>query len=161
MSLRNEPLDWHLGESEKYLPIYYQNEIAGFFKQEYADEIIRFLNEEARLTKALQKACQDLLKSSGADAPQVKDLMKKYIKMSEPAKHGTRAIAQLLKERQVELDLGKQEFSKFCDSFKVSPLELDSIYAGEPLDDNLLLPLSRILGVPKERLQEIRDKKRE
>jgi hypothetical protein len=102
-------------------------------------------------------ACFDLLKKSDVDTSKVNELVKKYIKNSERPKYGTRAIALLLRERQQELDLGNQEFVKFCDSFKVSPVELNNIYAGETIDDNLLAPLSRILGKSKNDLQQVRD----
>ncbi|WP_026733949.1 hypothetical protein [Fischerella sp. PCC 9605] len=157
MSLRNEPLAWQLEANETYLPVYYKGEIAGFFKQEFTDEVLKFLNEEELLQKALQKACLDLIKNSGGDPKQVKDLIKKYIKMSERPKYGKRAIAALLNERQKELDLDNQEFAKFCDTFKLSPTELHNIYSGEAVEDSLLAPLSRILGISKERLLEVRD----
>jgi hypothetical protein len=157
MSIYSEPSDWQAESSDHFVPVYYQGNLTGFFKQEYADEIIRFLNEQEVLNKALRLACTDLIKKTGGDASQVKNLMKKYIKISERPKYGTRAIALLLKERQKELDLNIQEFTKFCDTFKVSPPELDSIYTGEAIDDNLLAPLSRILGMSKEQLLEVRD----
>ncbi|MFN6530889.1 hypothetical protein [Nostoc sp. ChiSLP03a] len=79
------------------------------------------------------------------------------MKTSERPKYGTRAIAVLLQDRQKELDLSNQEFAKFCDTFKLSPTELNNIYAGEAFDDNLLAPLSRILGITKEQLLKVRD----
>lgn len=139
------------------MPVYHKGDLVGFFKQEYASEIIKFLNEEEVLTKALKIACTDLIKKTGGDTSQVKHVMKKYIKISERPKYGTRAIAVLLGERQKELDLNSQEFTKFCDTFKLSPTELNNIYAGEPVDDIILAPLSRILGISKERLMEVRD----
>ncbi|MHC5732182.1 MAG: hypothetical protein ACYTXY_50605, partial [Nostoc sp.] len=56
----------------------------------------------------------------------------------------------LLNDRKKELDLNHQEFTKFCDSFKLFPDELNNIYAGEAFDDSLLAPISRILGITKE-----------
>ncbi len=157
MSLRNEPQDWQLKSNEPYVPVYYKGDIAGFFKQELASEMIKFLNEDSILKKALQMACIDLINKSGGDASKVNELMKKYIKISERPKHGTRAIALLLRERQEELDLGNQEFLKFCDTFKLSPAELNNIYAGEVINDVLLSPISRILGKSKAELLEVRD----
>jgi hypothetical protein len=157
MSPYNEPTDWQIESSDPFVPVYYQGYLTGFLKHDYADEIIKFLNEQEVLNKALRLACTDLAKKTGGDANQVKNLMKKYIKISERPKYGTRAIALLLKERQKELDLSSQEFTKFCDTFKVSPSELDDIYAGEPIDDNLLAPLSRILGMTREQLLQVRD----
>ncbi|MBE9003650.1 hypothetical protein IQ259_01050 [Fortiea sp. LEGE XX443] len=155
--LRNEPSDWQFDPDAAYLPIYHKGSLVGFFKQEYTSEIIQFLNEEEVLKKALKKACGDLLKKTGGDTSKVNYLVQKYIKVSERPKYGTRAIALLLQERQKELDLNNQEFTKFCDTFKISPTELNSIYAGEAIDDNLLAPISRVLGISKERVQEVRD----
>ncbi|MEH2061756.1 MAG: hypothetical protein V7K50_05685 [Nostoc sp.] len=157
MSLRNEPLDWHFESNEPYIPVYHKGDLVGFFKPEYASEIIKFLNEEEVLKKALKMACTDLIKKLGGDTRKVYYVMEKYIKTSERPKHGIRAIAVLLQDRQKELDLSNQEFAKFCDTFKLSPTELNNIYAGEAFDDSLLAPLSRILGMAKERLLEVRD----
>ncbi|BAY19708.1 hypothetical protein NIES21_55730 [Anabaenopsis circularis NIES-21] len=155
--LRNEPSDWQSHTETSYIPIYHKGSLVGFFKQEYVNEILYFLNEEEVLKKALKKACSDLLKKTGGDTSKVNYLVQKYIKVSERPKFGTRAIALLLQERQKELDLNNQEFAKFCDTFKISPTELNNIYAGEPIDDNLLAPISRVLGISKERVQEVRD----
>ncbi|AFY43184.1 hypothetical protein [Nostoc sp. PCC 7107] len=155
--LRNEPSDWQSDPETSYIPIYHKGSLVGFFKQEYVNEILYFLNEEEVLKKALKKACGDLLKKTGGDTSKVNYLVQKYIKVSERPKYGTRAIALLLQERQKELDLNNQEFAKFCDTFKISPTELNNIYAGEAIDDNLLAPISRVLGISKERVQEVRD----
>ena len=157
MSLRNKPLDWHFESHEPYIPIYHKGDLVGFFKPEYASEIIKFLNEEEVLKKALKMACTDLIKKLGGDTRKVYYLMEKYVKTSERPKHGIRAIAVLLHDRQKELDLSNQEFTKFCDTFKLSPTELNNIYAGEAFDDSLLAPLSRILGIAKEQLLKVRD----
>jgi hypothetical protein len=157
MSLYSEALDWQFEANNPYVPVYYKGDLVGFFKQEYVSEIVKFLNEEAVLSRALKLACSDLLKHTGGDTSQVKRVMKKYIKMSERPKYGTRAIALLLHERQKELDLNSQEFTKFCDTFKLSPTELNNIYAGAAIDDTLLAPLSRILGIAKELLLQVRD----
>jgi hypothetical protein len=163
MSLRNEPLDWQVESNEPFIPVYHKGDLVGFFKPEYASEIIKFLNEEEVLKKALKMACSDLIKKMGGDTRKVYYLMEKYVKTSERPKHGTRAMptavnyAVLLQDRQKELDLSNQEFTKFCDTFKLSPTELNNIYAGEAFDDSLLAPLSRILGMAKERLLEVRD----
>ncbi|WP_066376395.1 MULTISPECIES: hypothetical protein [unclassified Anabaena] len=157
MRLRDEQLDWELDSQDAYVPVYHQGDLVGFFKQDYAEELIKFLNEDEVLKKALKIACVDLLKAAGKDISKVDILMEKYIKISERPKYGTRAIALLLRERQEELDLGNQEFAKFCDTFKLSPTELNNIYAGEEVDDSLLAPLARILGITKERLLTVRD----
>ena len=51
----------------------------GFFKPEYASEIIKILNEEEVLKKALKMACTDLIKKIGGDTRKVNFLMEKYI----------------------------------------------------------------------------------
>lgn len=157
MSLRNEPLDWQVNTQDNYVPIYHKGNLVGFFKQEYANEVIQFLNEDEVLKKALKRACLDVLKATGKDPNKVNHLIKQYIKISERPKYGTRAIAILLRERQAELDLSDSEFTKFCDTFKLSPEELSQIYAGEAVEDSLLAPLTRILNIAKERLLSVRD----
>lgn len=157
MSLRNEPTDWQLGVHESYMPVYYKGAVAGFFRKEYSETIIKQLNEDELLKKALTTACTDLIRQSGGDASQIKELIKKYLKTSELPKSGTFAIAGFLRERQQELDLGDKEFAKFCDTFKVSPVELNNIYAGDKIEDALMAPLARILGKSKDELLKVRD----
>ena len=157
MPLDNESLPWEVESSAPFVPIYNHGNLAGFLKQEYTDKMIKFLNEQEVLAKALKLACTDLIKKTGGDTSQVNSLMKKYIKLSERPKYGTRAIALLLTERQKALDLSSQEFTKFCDTFKLSPSELYDIYAGVDIDDSWLAPLSRILGISKEQLLAVRD----
>ncbi|MBD2205195.1 hypothetical protein H6G33_06105 [Calothrix sp. FACHB-1219] len=161
MSLPNEPSAWQVESSDAFVPVYYKGDLAGFFKKEYAHDIIKFLNEDEVLKKALKLACIDLVKETNGDSKEVSNLIKKYIKMSKRPKYGTRAIALLLTERQKALDLSSQEFAKFCDTFKLSPDALNNIYAGEAIEDNLLAPLSRILGITKEQLLEVRDGSKE
>ncbi|MFH7025125.1 MAG: hypothetical protein ACHBN1_06925 [Heteroscytonema crispum UTEX LB 1556] len=59
--------------------VQYKGKVVEVIKQEYATNLIKFLNEDELLTKALKRACIDLVKQSGGDTSQVKDLMKKYI----------------------------------------------------------------------------------
>jgi hypothetical protein len=121
MSLRNEPLNWQVNSNEACVPVYHKGNLVGFFKEEYVNEIINYLNEYDVLKKALKIACLDLLQKTGGDTSKVNSLIKKYIKLSERPKYGSRAIALLLKERQKELDLSDAEFTKFCDTFKTLP----------------------------------------
>jgi hypothetical protein len=157
MQLRHQANYWQLQTQESYTPVYYKGTLAGFFKKEFANEITNLLNEDEVLKKALTIACSDLLKTSGGDKTQIKTMIQKYLKMSERPKYGTRAIAALLRQRQKELNLNTQDFSKFCDTFKLSAVELNNIYAGGAVEDSLLAPLSRILGISKAELLEIRD----
>ena len=64
---------------------------------------MKFFNDKIG-KKALKTVCIDLLKQLGSDVSKVKEMMRKYIKISERSKHGTRAIAILLFERQQKLD---------------------------------------------------------
>lgn len=157
MSLREEPLDWQLSNHESYQPVYHQGKIAGFLKAELADEVIKYLNDKEILKKALTRACIDIVKQNGGDMNTVKQLIRNYIKLSERPKYGTRAIALFLRERQAEVDLNDQEFMKFCNTFMLSPEQLQSIYAGEPIDDSLIAPLARILNISQTRVLEVRD----
>jgi hypothetical protein len=157
MPTSDESLPWQVEASNPFVPIHHEGNLAGFLNKEYTDQMIKFLNDQEVLAKALKLACLDLIKKTGGDTSQVNNLMKKYIKISERPRYGTRAIALLLSDRQKALDLSSQEFTKFCNTFKVSPAELYDIYAGEEIDDSLLAPLSRILGISKEQLLELRD----
>jgi hypothetical protein len=129
-----------------YVPILYQGSLAGFCSPEYSEEIVQTLNQEERLRKALRIACLDLLRQVGADTSKVDALMKKYMSLAERPKYGPRAVAFLLRERQQDLQVSTQEFVKFCDTFKVSPQQLQSIFAGKSIEPTLMAPIARILG---------------
>lgn len=154
----NKPLPWQFNPNEPYVPIYFEDQVVvGFCRPEYAPRLVELLNEEEKLRKAMHLACLDLLKHSGGDPSQVQALIKKYIKKTERPKHGTGAIAFLLRDRQEELDISDKEFVRFCDSYKLSPEALKEIYAGKKIDNGQLLVLSRILGKSIEELIEVRD----
>jgi hypothetical protein len=136
---------WELG-IDVYVPILYQGSLAGFCSPEYSEEIVQTLNQEERLRKALRIACLDLLRQVGADTSKVDALMKKYMSLAERPKYGPRAVAFLLRERQQDLQVSTQEFVKFCDTFKVSPQQLQSIFAGKSIEPTLMAPIARILG---------------
>lgn len=150
----NNDENWELG-IDVYVPILYQGSLAGFCSPEYSEEIVETLNQERRIRKALRIACLDLLRQAGADTSKVDALVKKYMSLAERPKYGPRAIAFLLRERQQDLRVSTQEFVKFCDTFKVSPKQLQSIFAGKSIDPNLISPISRILGKTNAEVEEV------
>jgi len=157
MSLRNESLSWQFDSKDLYVPIAYEGTVVGYGKPKFAARVVDALNEEDRFSKALQLACFDLLKNSGGDPNRIPDLMRKYLAKAERPKYGTAAIAALLRDRQEGIDIGDEEFAKFCDSYRLSREELKDIHEGKDIADHQLLPLSRILGTSVEELTEIRD----
>jgi len=118
----------------------------GFSKFECANQMVDILNQDEKLYKALYLACYDLIARSGGSSANVNELMQQYLSKVEKPKSGTGAIALLLHDRQAELDLTDEEFTKFCDTFRLSRSELKRIYAGEDIEHSQLAPLSRILG---------------
>lgn len=150
----NNEASWELGH-DLYVPILYQGSLAGFCSPEYSEEIIEILNQEERLRKALRIACLDLLRQAGADSSKVDALMKKYMSLAERPKFGPRAIAFLLRERQQDLQVSTQEFVKFCDTFKLSPKQLQSIFAGKSVEPSLISPIARILGKTNAEVEEV------
>ena len=150
----NNDENWELG-IDVYVPILYQGSLAGFCSPEYSEEIVETLNQERRIRKALRIACLDLLRQAGADTSKVDALVKKYMTLAERPKYGSRAIAFLLRERQQDLRVSTQEFVKFCDTFKVSPKQLQSIFAGKSIEPNLISPIARILGRTNAEVEEV------
>lgn len=155
--LRNQPLDWQINAQNAYVPLAFKGNVVGFVTPESGERILKILNHEESSLKALQLACQDLLGGNGVTPEQIRELMKKYIAMTQRPKGGPLAIAALLRDRQEELDLGTAEFMKFCDSYKLSERSFRLIFAGKPIADDLLPPLARILGKSVEDLTQIRD----
>lgn len=145
---------WELG-IDVYVPILYQGSLAGFCSPEYSEEMVQTLNQEERLRKALRIACLELLRKAGADTSKVDALMKKYMSLAERPKYGPRAVAFLLRERQQDLRVSTQEFVKFCDTFKVSPQQLQSIFAGKSIEPSLIAPIARILGKTTGEVEEV------
>ena len=143
----NQPKLWTSDPNEMYVPISYQGEMVGFCKPNYATQLLETLNGDDKFRKALQLACYDLVAKSGGSPEQINALMQQYLQKAQRPKEGIGAIALYLKERQQELDLTDEEFIKFCNSFRLSPQELDSIYSGQEIDSKQLAPLSRILGL--------------
>jgi hypothetical protein len=157
MPQQDNETNWQYSQKLAYFPIFYEGALIGFGRREVVSKIVKALNDEPVLRKALQMACYDMLNQSGMDTNRVDLLVKKYISKAERPRYGSRAIAAMLRDRQEELNVSDQEFVRFCDSYKISPLELQEIYAGEEIVNSQLGPLSRILAVPVEELMEVRD----
>jgi len=119
---------------------------AGFCTSEQAATIAKSLNETETLRKALHLACYDLVARMGGSSDSVADLVQQYLAKAERPLQGSALIAVLLRERQINLDLTEEKFAKFCDSYRLSPLELHGIYQGIEVESEQLIPLSRILG---------------
>ncbi|MBD1936164.1 hypothetical protein [Microcoleus sp. FACHB-68] len=157
MTQNNNDLPWKFGAKVAYFPIFYEGALVGFGRREYVAKIVQVMNDEEKLRKALELACAELLKQSGGDKRKLDELIQKYLLMADRPKYGSRAIAVMLRDRQAELNVGDQEFARFCDSYRLSPQELQEIYAGEEVINSQLVSLARILGATVEELVEVRD----
>ncbi|MGA7933131.1 MAG: hypothetical protein WCA35_06260 [Kovacikia sp.] len=152
MAKSDSSLPWECNPSDFYVPITYEGKVIGFSKSVYASQIVSNLNHAEKLHRALYMACYDLIARAGDNSATVAELMQQYLTKVERPKSGTGAIVLLLRERQVALDLTDDEFAKFCDSFRLSRVELKGIYAGEEIENSQLAPLSRILGLTADEL---------
>ncbi|MCU0548763.1 MAG: hypothetical protein MUC48_05390 [Leptolyngbya sp. Prado105] len=139
-------LPWECSTQSAYVPLAFEGEVVGFCRPDCAMEIARSLNEAELLQKALQLVCYDLVARSGGSSESVDELVKRYLAKAERPLQGAALVAVLLKERQIDLDLTDDEFAKFCDSYRLSRVELKAIYRGEEVESHQLIPLSRILG---------------
>lgn len=164
MTQTNQALRLQVNHYRSYISVSSEEMEVGFCTPEFAARIVETFNEYERLheenetlSKALQMVCLDLIKRTGGNRTQVSKLIKQYLEKAKRPEHGTRAIAYLLRERQISLDLNTKDFVRFCYSYKLSPRELKDIYTGKDVTDNQLRPLSRILNKPVEELMEVRD----
>lgn len=139
-------LPWECSTQSAYVPLSFEGDLVGFCRPDCATEITKSLNDAELLRKALQLACYELIARSGGSSDSIGDLMKRYLRKAERPLQGSALIAVLLKERQVDLDLTDDEFAKFCDSYRLSRVELHGIYHGQEVESHQLIPLSRILG---------------
>lgn len=146
MVLPGEPQPWQFYPADAFVSVTYEEELVGFCKPDFAARIVQTLNDDERLRRALRLACYDLMARSGGTAGNIDTLVAQYLAKSATPKSGIAGIALLLRDRQRELDVGDKEFARFCETYRLPPEQLDSIYAGEEIDPNLLTPLSRILG---------------
>jgi hypothetical protein len=137
---------WHVDAQDKYVPVRHEGAIVGFCKPRYAKHMVGQLNEAERLKQALMLACYDLAARSGSATEEVNQLAQRYLDKASRPLHGTALIALWLKQRQQELDLTDEEFAKFCDSYRLSRVEVQGIHLGEEIESHQLSPLSRILG---------------
>jgi hypothetical protein len=164
MTQTNQALRLQVNHYRSYIAVSSEEMEVGFCTPEFAARIVETFNEYERLheendtlSKALQMVCLDLIKRSGGNRNNVNKLIKQYLEKAKRPEHGTRAIAYLLRERQVALDLNTKDFVRFCYSYKLSPKELKDIYTGADVTDNQLRSLSRILNKSVEELTEVRD----
>jgi hypothetical protein len=157
MLSKKQPLPWEFDPYDPYFPITYEGVGIGFCKSGFAPQIVRALNEDRKLRQALQLACSDLIEQSGGDPNRVNELIEKYLEKTERPKHGTGAIACLLRDRQEELDMSDKDFTRFCDSYKLSAEALKDIYEGKVISDRHLGVLARILRKSVEELTVVRD----
>lgn len=164
MTQANQALRLQVNHYRSYISVSSEEMEVGFCTPEFASRIVETFNEYERLheenetlSKALQMVCLDLIKRTGGNRNQVSKLIKQYLEKAKRPEHGTRAIAYLLRERQISLDLSTKDFVRFCYSYKLSPKELKDIYTGKDVADNQLRSLARILNKSVEELMEVRD----
>lgn len=164
MTQANQALRLQVNHYRSYIAVSSEEMEVGFCTPEFAARIVETFNEYERLheendtlSKALQMVCLDLIKKTGGNRNNVNKLIKQYLEKAKRPEHGTRALAYLLRERQVALDLNTKDFVRFCYSYKLSPKELKDIYTGADVTDNQIRSLSRILGKSVEELTEVRD----
>lgn len=154
----NNDLPWQIAGKIAYFPLFHEGALVGFCRREYVAGIINKLNDEPKLRKALEMACSDLVANYPGDKrKKIEELIQKYLLLADRPRYGSRAIAAMLRERQIELNVSDPEFYRFCESYRLSVQELQEIYGGEEVINSQLVPLSRILGVPVEELVEVRD----
>lgn len=147
-----------------YVAIAYDGLDVGFCAPEFASRVVetfhreeKLQEENERLRQALQQACTDLAQRDGGNAQQAADLMRQYLDRNRQPDRGSQAIAFMLRERQSELDMNDAQFAQFCGSLRLSPAELQGIFAGQEVTDEQLTNLARVLGRPAEELADIRD----
>lgn len=155
MELPGEPQAWQFSSAEYYVPITYEDEVIGLCKPDFAVRIVKALNEDEKLYKALWLACDDLIRRSGGTCGPVDELMNEYLAKTERPQTGMAAIVALLRQRQDELDISDKEFFKFCDTYRLPKEKLQAIYDGDEIDSNMLTPLARILGCSVDNVLEI------
>jgi hypothetical protein len=146
MFLPDEPQPWQCYPADALISVTYEDEVIGYCKPDFAARIVAALNDDERLRQAFKLACYDLVSLSGGNAGPVELVMEKYLDRTKQPRSGTAAIAQLLRDRQDELDVSDREFVRFCDSYRLPKDKLMAIFAGEEIDSSMLTPLSRILG---------------
>ncbi len=159
-----KPKRWQFNPDHSHIAISYEGNEVGFCAPEFATKIVEAFNENEKLLeeneilhKALYWTCLDLLRRSSGNLNQVNELRQQYMERAKRPDHGTAAIAFLLRNRQEELDISDQEFANFCNSYKLSPVELKDIYNGKEVSDSQLKALARILGRGVDELTEVRD----
>lgn len=148
---------WKFYSSDVYVSVTYAEELIGFCKPDFAARIVDVLNDDEKLRQALWLACSDLARLGGGTSLPVEALVERYIAKTAEPQSGTAAIGILLRQRQEELDVSDKEFVRFCDSYRLSREQLQAIYAGDEIDSDMLVPLSRILGRSVDDLLQVLD----
>ncbi|HEY9654459.1 MAG TPA: hypothetical protein V6C50_03120 [Crinalium sp.] len=152
MAKTPQPLSWAFNDHESLQPITYEGKVVGFCQPAYTRHIVKHLNKGEQLYKALELACYDLTARSGGSATGIGELVQQYLAKAVSPTSGTALVALLLQQRQEDLDLNDEEFAKVCDTFRLSPVELQAIYRNEDIEHNQLNPLARILGLTVDEL---------
>lgn len=147
-------LPWECSTKASYVPLTHEGTIVGFCDPNYADAIAKSLNETQLLEKALYQACYDFVARTGGSSESVTELVQRYRAKAERPLQGSALIGVLLRERQIDLDLTEEEFIKFCDSYRLSRVELREIYRGEEVESHQLIPIARILGKSVDQVME-------
>lgn len=149
-----QPSPWAANDHEALIPITHEGKIVGFCQPAYARHMVEHLNQGEQLHKALELACYDLTARSSGSAMSLEDMVQQYMAKAVRPTSGTAMVALLLRQRQEDLDLTDEEFAKFCDTFRLSRAELQTIYQDEEIGNNQLNPLARILGMTVDELIE-------
>jgi hypothetical protein len=148
--------NWQIDRETSYVPLYYKGEIVGVVDAQYVDQLGTALNDDENVRKALRKACYDLISLQGGTESEIEPLMDRYLSKTKIPKQGVAALAFMLKDRQKALDLNNQQFLKFCDSYKLSRQDIQNILKGKNIDDELLTPITRILGISYDEVLSVR-----
>jgi hypothetical protein len=142
-----DELAWEFHPDQPYVPIYHEGQLVGYCQPFYASQMVDMLNEQERWQYAMRLACLDIIRLKNGNPSKVSETIEKYLAKTERPKHGPRAIAALLVERQKELQVSPQEFVKFCDTYRISAKQIRDIAEGKDVDPGLVTPLARVLGM--------------
>lgn len=146
---------WEIHQDEQFTAVFHHQKLVGLITPSYAEKLIKLLNTEESAANALRLACEELLPVNQRSPENIRVLMGEFIKKTRRPKAGPLAVAMLLQERQKSLDLTNQEFLRFCDSYKLPPAQLKSIYTGKEVPFDWLPALARILGISSDAVMNV------